>query len=299
VRCEVYYGWVMSSTTTVESIIALCEELWPPAYAESWDTVGLAVGDPDAQVERVLMALDPTDAVIEEAVAGEYDLLFTHHPLLLRGVTSVHSGTLKGGAVSALIRAGIAQYNAHTNADSVIGGVSDVLIEALGVPRSVPLVQQPSAPEGVGLGRVGDLPAPVTVEQLARRLAEVLDPTVTGVRIAGDPGALVTRVAALGGAGDSIFDEVRAFGAEVYVTSDLRHHPASEARDTAHRTGSTPHLIDISHWAAEALWLDRAADQLSTAADSAGFELDISVSRIPTDPWVLRIDQQLQEDSCT
>ncbi|GAA4283840.1 Nif3-like dinuclear metal center hexameric protein [Brevibacterium daeguense] len=286
----------MSNATTVESVIALCEELWPAAYAEGWDTVGLAVGDPGAEAERILMALDPTDAVVEEAVAGEYDLLFTHHPLLLRGVTSVHSGTLKGGAVSALIRAGIAQFNAHTNADSVVGGVSDVLIEALGVRASVPLVQSATAPEGVGLGRVGNLPAPAAVEQLARRLAEVLDPTATGVRIAGDPAATVTRVAALGGAGDSLFDEVRASGAEVYVTSDLRHHPASEARDTAHRTGGTPHLIDISHWAAEALWLDRAADQLSSAAETAGLDLDITVSRIPTDPWVMRIDQQPQED---
>ncbi|MGW9825978.1 dinuclear metal center YbgI/SA1388 family protein [Brevibacterium pityocampae] len=293
-----YYGGTMS-TATVRTIIHLCEQLWPAAYAESWDTVGLAVGDPHAPVRSILLALDPVDAVVAEAVDGGYDMLITHHPLLLRGVTSVNAGTLKGGAVHALIRAGVAQFNAHTNADSALGGVSDVLAESLGLTDTAPLAPTAEAPAGVGIGRVGALSAVQTVEDLARRLAEVLDPTVTGVRIAGDPAAEVTRVAVLGGAGDSLFDAVRASGAEVYITSDLRHHPASEARDTAHRTDDTPHLIDISHWAAEALWLDRAADQLATAAEDAGCALDITVSRTRTDPWTLRFDQPLDEPGAT
>lgn len=292
----VYYGGPMS-TATVTTIMDLCEELWPASYAESWDTVGLAVGDPAAPVRRLLLALDPVDSVVAEAVDGGYDMLVTHHPLLLRGITSVNAGTLKGGAVHALIRAGVAQFNAHTNADSARGGVTDVLAEVLGLTGTTPLAPTAEAPAGVGIGRVGDLSGPQTVESLARRLAAVLDATVTGVRIAGDPDAEVTRVAVLGGAGDSLFDAVRGSGAGVYITSDLRHHPATEARDTANRTDGTPHLIDISHWAAEALWLDRAADQLATAAESAGHEIDIAVSRIRTDPWTVRIDQPLDSHS--
>ncbi|RAE57394.1 Nif3-like dinuclear metal center hexameric protein, partial [Burkholderia multivorans] len=107
---------------TVSECVDVFDSLWPPDLAEDWDTVGLAVGDPDAEVRSILLALDPTDAVIAEAVVLGADLLFTHHPLMLRPVNSVSAGTLKGGAVHTLITNGIAQFNAHTNADAAVGG---------------------------------------------------------------------------------------------------------------------------------------------------------------------------------
>lgn len=278
---------------------ALIDALWPERLAESWDSVGLTTGDPSRHVRRVLLAVDPVDAVVEEAVERGADLLLTHHPLLLRGVTSVAADTLKGGQLVRLIGAGVAHIAAHTNADVAPGGVSDVLIETLGAGEARPLAPTSAAEPAVGIGRWADLPEPATVRDLARRLAAALPATVTGVRIAGDPDAEVTRAAVCGGAGDSLFDEVRACGAEVYVTSDLRHHPATEARDTARRTGPglpaapVPHLIDISHWASESLWLDRAAAQLSAAARERGWELEIEVSRLRTDAWAERIGQDM------
>lgn len=286
-----YYGIRMGSPR-VSDITSICETLWPSSYAEPWDSVGLAVGDPAAEVSHIHLALDPMDAVIDEAAALGADFLFTHHPLLLRGITTVAADTLKGGAISRLIRSGIAQFNAHTNADSVIGGVSDVLAEAIGLEDLTPLVQHRDAPAGVGLGRVGTLPEELSVRALATRLAETAPATATGIRIAGDPEARVRQVAVLGGAGDSLFAEVRATGAEVYITSDLRHHPATEARDTAHRRApSTPHLIDISHWAAESMWMTRAAGQLRDRLAAAGMDVRVTVSELSTDPWVERIGQ--------
>src|SRR5690625_1204901 len=278
---------------TLAQVRALIDELWPQEYAEAWDAVGLTAGDPTAQVGSVLLAVDPVDDVIAEAEETGADLLLTHHPLLLRGVTSVAADTLKGGQLTRLIRAGIAHVAAHTNADSQLGGVSDALIDALGVPVEGPLVQTTGAPDGVGIGRWGDR-APTTVRALAETLADVLPATVTGVRIAGDPEAEVRRVAVCGGAGDGLFEAVRDVGADVYITSDLRHHPATEARDTAHRGADLPHLIDISHWAAESLWLDRAAQQLRCEASVHGWEMDITVSTRRTDAWTLRIGQEEQ-----
>lgn len=274
---------------TLGDIIAHIEELWPTEYAESWDSNGLATGDLNARVSTILMALDPMDAVIDEAVSLKADLLFTHHPLLLRGVTSVAAHTLKGGALTRLISHGIAQYNAHTNADSAQGGVSDVLADMLELTDRQPITSGPNHPEGVGLGRVGTLPKPRTVSELAHTLARSTPATKTGIRVAGDPNATVSRVAVLAGSGDSLFDEVRAHGADLYVTSDLRHHPATEARDTSHRTTNTPHLIDVAHWAAESPWMSIAATQLGEKLKENGFDVDIHVSTTRTDPWDLRI----------
>ncbi|MCT1766091.1 Nif3-like dinuclear metal center hexameric protein [Brevibacterium casei] len=263
------------------------DSLWPPDLAEDWDTVGLAVGDPDAEVRSILLALDPTDAVIAEAVVLGADLLFTHHPLMLRPVNSVSAGTLKGGAVHTLITNGIAQFNAHTNADAAVGGVSDVLIELTGVSDSAPLVPDPAAPQR-GIGRVGDLGEATTVRDIARTLAERLPRTTTGVRIAGDPAAAVTRVAVCGGAGDSLFDAVRSSGADVYITADLRHHPATEALDTANRAEARPQLIDVSHWASEAVWLAAARAELEAEFEQRGLSVALQSSAVNTDPWVER-----------
>ena len=271
-------------TATVDDVINVCNELWPLEWAESWDSVGLAVGHPRDEVRAILVALDPTDSVIDQCREGGYDFLFTHHPLLLRGVRSVRADSLKGGAITALITSGIAQFNAHTNADSAPNGVTDVIADQLGLTGKLPLQQTPGAPDGVGLGRVGRLTQACSLRELAVRLAEILPPTVQGVRIAGEEEATVETVAVLGGAGDSLFSEVEASGADVYITSDLRHHPASEARDRAHREQGKPYLLDTAHWASESLWLDIAAEQLRERLGKR-FDVHIDICTERTDPW--------------
>ncbi|MGO2037375.1 MAG: Nif3-like dinuclear metal center hexameric protein [Brevibacterium sp.] len=278
----------------VRECVEVFDSLWPRSLAESWDSVGLAVGDPDAEVRSILLALDPMDSVIAEAVVLGADLLFTHHPLLLKPVNSVSAGTLKGGAVHTLISNDIAAFNAHTNADSARGGVSDALISLLGIENAEPLVpheRHGDADDGAlptGIGRVGDLTVPTAVRDIARTLADRLPRTTTGVRIAGDPAATVQRVAVCGGAGDSLFDEVRASGAEVYITADLRHHPATEARDTANRHDGRPQLIDVSHWASETVWLVTAAQSLEAEFAARGLTVSLQHSAVNTDPWVER-----------
>lgn len=264
-------------STTVADVRAFAERLWPVAGAESWDAVGLVCGDPAAPVTRLLLAVDAVHATVEEAVATGADLLLTHHPLLLRGVTSVAADRYKGALLTRLITSGCALYAAHTNADAVDDGSSGVLIRALGVAESAPF--EP-APAGGGIGRVGDLPEPTTLGGLVSRLAEVLPATATGVRAAGDPAAPVRRVAVCGGAGDSFLAHPAVTGADVYITADLRHHPAQEAIEQA-RVAGGPALVDVSHWASEWLWLEGAARALREALPG----VEVAVSDLRTDPW--------------
>ncbi|MCQ4118959.1 Nif3-like dinuclear metal center hexameric protein [Rhodococcus tibetensis] len=127
-------------------VIAVLDEAYPPALAESWDSVGLVCGDPEDPVNTVMIAVDPTAAVVAEAVDAGADLLLVHHPLLLRGVDTVGAHTPKGALIHTLIKAGCALFTAHTNADSADPGVSDALAAALGVDVTGPIEPQPTEP---------------------------------------------------------------------------------------------------------------------------------------------------------
>ncbi|NUU16170.1 Nif3-like dinuclear metal center hexameric protein [Cellulomonas humilata] len=127
-------------------VVRLLERRYPPSTAESWDAVGLAAGDPDQPVRRVLFAVDPVAVVVDEAVAWGADLVVTHHPLLLRPVHSIAATTFKGALLHRLVRTGTALYTAHTNADAAAGGVNDALAQVLGLVGTVPLDPAPAEP---------------------------------------------------------------------------------------------------------------------------------------------------------
>ncbi|WP_235900663.1 Nif3-like dinuclear metal center hexameric protein [Lolliginicoccus suaedae] len=135
-----------ASPATIADAIAVLESAYPPRLAESWDSVGLVCGDPAAPMRRILLCVDVTAAVVEEAIEQGADLIVAHHPLLLRGVDTVAASTPKGAHIHRLITAGCALYTAHTNADSASPGVSDALAEALGLRTEGPIAPKPSAP---------------------------------------------------------------------------------------------------------------------------------------------------------
>ncbi|TLP73166.1 Nif3-like dinuclear metal center hexameric protein [Nesterenkonia sphaerica] len=273
----------MTHTPSLQEVLDVVEDLWPANLAQDWDAVGLVLGRRDAEVTKIHFAVDPVSEVVEEACTAGADLLITHHPLLLRGVTSVEAGTYKGAAVHRLIESGCALLSAHTNGDSAVGGVNDVLCELLGLQETRPLAQAPEGLPEEGLGRVGSLPEGTTLGDFAARVFGVLPAVAGGVRVAGDRNAFVQRVALCGGAGDSLLSAASEAEADVYLTADLRHHPASEAREAA--GGQRPYLIDVSHFASEWLWLPAAAQTLDRALADRDYEVEIAVSGINTDPW--------------
>ena len=144
-------------TSTVAEIRRIMDTAYPPHLAESWDSVGLICGDPDAPVGRVVFALDCTDEVARAAVDAGADMLIVHHPLLLRGVDSVAADTPKGRVLHTLIRGGVALFAAHTNADSARPGVNDALAETIGITPGRAVAPKP----GTGPDKWGvHIPAP-------------------------------------------------------------------------------------------------------------------------------------------
>ncbi|MFG3493878.1 Nif3-like dinuclear metal center hexameric protein [Streptomyces sp. NPDC047928] len=258
----------------LSEVLAELDALWPPERAEQWDAVGTVCGDPDAEVNRVLFAVDPVQEIADEAIDLGAQLIVTHHPLYLRGTTTVAASHFKGRVVHTLIKHDIALHVAHTNADTADPGVSDALAGALDLRVLGPLV-----PEN-GLGRICAVDPPETLRDFAARAAKRLPATAQGIRVAGDLDATVHTVAVSGGSGDSLFDAVRAAGVDAFLTADLRHHPASEAAQQ-----SALGLVDAAHWATEWPWCEQAAAQLDEISDRHGWNLRVHVSKTVTDPW--------------
>ncbi|WP_343947762.1 Nif3-like dinuclear metal center hexameric protein [Nonomuraea longicatena] len=261
---------------TLADVIEKLEAAYPTERAESWDAVGLVAGDPDQRVRKVLFAVDPVAVVAEEAIEWGADLIVTHHPLYLRGTTSVAATTPKGRLIHTLIRHGIALYTAHTNADVANPGVSDALARAVGLTGDlVPLRPLPDDPWR-GLGRIGEFDRSPTLGEFAEQAAAGLPATAWGIRVAGELSRPVRRVAVSGGSGDSLLSAARAAGVDVFLTADLRHHPASEFMEAG-----GPALIDAAHWATEWPWLDSAASILA----ASGVTVETRVSATVTDAW--------------
>ncbi len=268
----------------LREVIETLEGFWPPAGADDWDAPGLVTGSLDARISRILLTVDVTDELIDEAINGGFDLIVAHHPLLLRGVKSVAEESSKGLILAKAIRSNVAIYSAHTNADIVTRGVSAALAASVGLERVMPLVE--TGPQ-IGHGRVGNLPTEVSLGEFAKSLARVLPSTATGVRVAGDFESQVQRVALCGGAGDSFIEAAYESGADVYVTSDLRHHPTQEILERARAEKRQFALVDVSHWAAEWMWLEWAAEDIHGRFAS----IQVVVSELRTDPWDFAVTQ--------
>jgi dinuclear metal center YbgI/SA1388 family protein len=378
-------------------VVGLLESWYDPRWAEPWDKVGLVCGDPAQEVRRILFAVDPAEAVVEEVEAYDADLLVVHHPLFLTPVSTVAATTAKGRVLHRLVQHGAALLTAHTNADVPADGVNDSIARALGLadarvlepsdgggidklvvfapaeaaervraaiteagagaigayesatftspgegrfrplegadpavgrvgavevveevriesvyPRPlrravvealraahpyeepafdlVELAEIPGGPvTGVGPaptrghGRVGTLPESVTLRAFAAHVAGAFPMTAHGVRVAGDPDRRIRTVAVGAGSGESLLEPARRSGADVFVTSDLKHHRASEFLEDG-----GPALVDIAHWAAEWSWLPVVARKVQDAVAAAGDTVETHVSTTVTDPWTFR-----------
>jgi len=151
------------------------------------------------------------------------------------------------------------------------------------------LLELAAVPSARGHGRIGRLARPLTLGDFARQVVSALPSTASALRMAGDPLRRVEWVAVCGGAGDFLLEQVRGAGVDVYVTSDLRHHPVSEFVEHAGADPATPAVIDVPHMAAEWTWLPRLADRLTTALtgdrSAAATTVEVRVSTVLTDPW--------------
>jgi dinuclear metal center YbgI/SA1388 family protein len=254
----------------------LVDVCYTPEHAATWDNVGLQVGDPDDLVTGVLVSLDITEAVLDEAHQRGADLVLAHHPLLFRPLSRLTPGTAAGKLALSAARSGCAVLAVHTNFDAATPGTTAPIVDLLDLRAVHPLEPLDDA-STLGLGRVGMLPAPLSLREVADRLAAGLP--APHLRVAGPLDRQVQRVAACGGAGDSLVGTAHAAGADLYVTGDLRHHVVLDALALGMA------LIDAGHYATEAAALPALRDRLATAAAARGLTAGLLASTTITEPW--------------
>ena len=203
----------------VKDVMAVIEEFAPLALQEKWDNSGLCIGSPDDKVSSVLLGLDCTPELVDEAIACGADMIVTHHPLIFSGLKKISAEDLVGEAVVKAIRAGISVYAAHTSADKVIAGVSGAMAARLGL-KNVRILDEDG--EGTGLGVVGNLPEPMTAQDALELVKERFALKV--VKSSKPVGCKIERVAMCGGSGGSLIGAARAAGAQLYISGDISYH---------------------------------------------------------------------------
>ena len=203
----------------VKDVMAVIEEFAPLALQEKWDNSGLCIGSPEDKVSSVLLGLDCTPELVDEAIACGADMIVTHHPLIFSGLKKISAEDLVGEAVVKAIRAGISVYAAHTSADKVIAGVSGAMAARLGL-KDVRILDEDG--EGTGLGVVGNLPEPMTAQDALELVKERFALKV--VKSSKPVGCKIERVAMCGGSGGSLIGAARAAGAQLYISGDISYH---------------------------------------------------------------------------
>jgi len=222
----------------VRDITSVIEEFAPLSVQEGWDNSGLCVGSPEDEVTSVLVGLDCTPELVDEAVACGADMIVPHHPLIFKGIRRISPEDQVGEAVIKAIRAGISIYAAHTSADKVIAGVSGAMAARLGL-SDVRILEEDG--EGTGLGVVGDLKEAVTAQEAVTLVKERFGLKV--LRASRPVEGMIRRVAMCGGSGGSLIAAAKAAGAQLYLTGDISYHNFF--------TGPDFMIMDIGHYESE------------------------------------------------
>lgn len=222
-------------------ILNIIESVVPLGWQEEWDNSGLQVGNSKAEVKAVLLTVDVTESVVQEALELGCNLIISHHPLIFKGIKHLTGNTPQERCILTAIKNDIAIYSAHTSIDNYIHGVSGTLAQKLGLPTYHALSPHPQYHQQ-GLGVIGDLPQAIDFVELLSRIKSVLQ--IQQIRYTHPSQQQVQRIALCGGSGSSLIQEAMLQGADVFITADCKYH------DMQLSLGQMA-IVDIDHWASE------------------------------------------------
>ena len=250
---------------TVQIVADAVNRMAPRRLAEEWDNPGLLIGEPSAEVRKIFVCLDVLDENISRAIELDAQIIVAHHPLIFHAIKNIRFDLPLGKKINRLIKNNLAVFSAHTNLDIAEGGVNDVLAKKIGL-----VDVKNFGDEEFSLGRLGTLETPMTAEDFARHVKKVLNADSVRLICAGD--FLIKKVGLCGGAGADFIQKAKFFGAQAFVTGDVKYHEAQAAVE------NKIHVVDAGHFATEYPIVHVLADYLKEELKSFDVEIleDIS-----------------------
>ena len=266
---------------SLKDVLELMEEIAPHEIAESWDNPGLQVGALNQTIKKIYFALDPTLDNIQKAISCKADLLFTHHPLILRPIRCINLQEYPGQVIEKAIKNGVSIVCMHTNLDSATDGINTILTELLPL-NDVEILKESETVKGVGLGRIGNLKENMTLLDLINLFKKIF--SIDKVRVVcneTDFNRPIKRIAIIGGSGGSLLSYAFQKKAELVVTGDVGYHDALNA------ISNGIILIDVGHFSSEKVPFVLFAKQFSERLKAKGFDIEVVIDEKESEPFTI------------
>lgn len=255
----------------VNNIIKEMELLAPTYLKEDFDNVGLMVGDKNKEVKKVLLALDCTLKVIEEAKKENVELIITHHPLIFKRPSSITTDTLQGKKIIELIKNDISLYSSHTNLDSVENGLNDTIVSILGFDN-FKILEKNKKDDKAGLGRIVSLNESIQLEDLISKIKKSLN--INNLRVVKGKDK-VNKIAIINGSGQDFIGKAVALGADCIITGDTTYHFASDYKEMEIS------ILDVGHFASEQITFFNVMENLKEKFK----DVEFITSTVEEDPF--------------
>ena len=266
--------------TRISEIISCLNEHAPFSLAESWDNVGLLVGDSARTVTSILIGLDPTCNLAEEAINRGADAIITHHPLIFKPLSAIDTASPTGQFIEMTLSHGISVIACHTNLDSAENGVSDILAKAVGLNHVQPLLPSTfSGNLGHGMGRIGSFTKARPAVDFLRNLGAALG--LPALFIAGKLPEPISTVAVCGGSGSELASIAHERGADIFITAEIKHNIARWAEEKGFC------LIEGTHYGTEHHAVTLLTELLEKENLSRNWEITVSPTTTEHHPFVL------------
>lgn len=249
-----------------KDIIAKIEEKYPVSFAEGWDNSGFLAGDASWEVKKIFLALDATDEVIDTAIQCGADMIITHHPLIFSGMKKITADDFIGRRIIKMVQHKICYYAMHTNFDVL--GMAELSADYLQLShREVLDVTYEEDTRKEGIGRCGDLPAPMTLRECGKFVKDRL--YLPFVQIYGNENKIIEKLAICTGSGKSLMKQVLKNGVQAYVTGDMDYHSSIDA------VAQGICIIDAGHYGTEYIFMDYMERELTAMLP------DLEVEKMP------------------
>lgn len=257
----------------IKDIIGIMEEFAPKTLKEDFDNVGLMVGDRNKEVKKILLALDCTLDVIQEAKEKNVELIITHHPLIFRKPSSITTDTLIGKKIIELIKNDISLYSSHTNLDSAENGLNETIVNLLGYSTNELIeVNKMARNDNEGLGRIVRLEDFIKLEDLIEDIKEKLN--VKSLKLVKGC-EKVKNIAIINGSGSDFFEKAYKKGADCIITGDTTYHYASDYKELG------VSIIDTGHFSSEWIVFLQVINKLTDKLQ----DIEILISTKSEDPY--------------